>query len=53
LKQPNGVVLPAEPVMNPVDLERRGAAIVNSPDARAIVEQIVLRERRDSARHAL
>lgn len=41
LRQTNGVVVPAEPVMSPVDLERRGAAIVNSPDARAIMEQIV------------
>ena len=40
MRQPNGVVVPAEPVMNPVDLERRGAAIVNSPDARAIMEDM-------------
>lgn len=40
MKQPNGVVVPAEPVMNPVDLERRGATIVNSPDARLIIERM-------------
>jgi 7,8-dihydropterin-6-yl-methyl-4-(beta-D-ribofuranosyl)aminobenzene 5'-phosphate synthase len=40
MRQPNGVVVPAENVMNPVDLERRGAALVNSRDARAIVEQL-------------
>lgn len=40
LRQPNGTVIPAEPVMKPVDLERRGATIVNSPDARVIVEQM-------------
>jgi 7,8-dihydropterin-6-yl-methyl-4-(beta-D-ribofuranosyl)aminobenzene 5'-phosphate synthase len=40
MKQPNGVVLPAEPVMNPVDLERRGAAIVNSADSRLIMDQM-------------
>ncbi len=40
MRQPNGLVVPAESVMNPVDLERRGAAIVNSPDARAIMEQM-------------
>lgn len=40
MKQPNGVVVPAEPVMNPVDLQRRGAAIVNSPDSRLIMEQM-------------
>jgi 7,8-dihydropterin-6-yl-methyl-4-(beta-D-ribofuranosyl)aminobenzene 5'-phosphate synthase len=40
MRLPNGSVIPAENVMNPVDLERRGAAIVNSPDARVIMEQI-------------
>ncbi len=40
LRQPNGTVVPAENVMKPVDLERRGAAIVNSPDARAIMERM-------------
>jgi 7,8-dihydropterin-6-yl-methyl-4-(beta-D-ribofuranosyl)aminobenzene 5'-phosphate synthase len=40
MRQLNGLVVPAESVMNPVDLERRGAAIVNSPDARAIMEQM-------------
>ncbi|MEO8442142.1 MAG: MBL fold metallo-hydrolase, partial [Betaproteobacteria bacterium] len=40
MRQSNGVVVPAEPVMNPVDLERRGATIVNSPDARAIMEDM-------------
>ncbi len=40
MRLPNGTVIPAENVMNPVDLERRGAAIVNSPDARVIVEQL-------------
>jgi len=40
LRQPNGTVVPAENVMKQVDLERRGAAIVNSPDARAIMEQV-------------
>lgn len=40
LKQPNGVVVPAEPVMSPGDLERRGAAVVNSAEARAILEQM-------------
>ncbi len=40
MRQPNGVVVPAEPVMNPVDLARRGADVVNSPDARVIMEQM-------------
>ncbi|MBI3043831.1 MAG: MBL fold metallo-hydrolase [Betaproteobacteria bacterium] len=40
MKQPNGVVVPAEPVMDPVALERRGATVVNSPDARAIMEDL-------------
>jgi len=40
MRQPNGIVVPAEVVMNPADLERRGAAVFNSPDARAIIEQL-------------
>jgi len=40
LRQPNGTVIPAENVMKPVDLERRGAVVVNSPDARIIMEQM-------------
>lgn len=40
MRRPNGVVIPAERVMNPVDLERRGAAIVSSPDARVIMQQM-------------
>lgn len=40
LRQPNGEVVPAETVMKSVDLTRRGAAIVSSPDARVIVEQM-------------
>ncbi|MCW5576286.1 MAG: MBL fold metallo-hydrolase, partial [Burkholderiales bacterium] len=36
----NGGILPAEPVMTPVDLERRGAAICNSPEARVIAENL-------------
>lgn len=40
MRRPNGTVVPAEVVMSPVDLERRGAAIVNSPDARVIMEQM-------------
>ena len=40
MRQPNGIVIPAERVMDPVELERRGAAIVNSPDSRAIMESM-------------
>jgi len=40
LRQPGGEVVPAEPVMSAIDLERRGAAIVNSGDARAIMERM-------------
>jgi 7,8-dihydropterin-6-yl-methyl-4-(beta-D-ribofuranosyl)aminobenzene 5'-phosphate synthase len=40
MRQANGIVIPAERVMDPIELERRGAAIVNSPDARAIMEQM-------------
>lgn len=40
MRLPNGKVIPAERVMDPVELERRGAAIVNSPDARAIMDQM-------------
>lgn len=40
MRLPNGLVIPAETVMNPVDLERRGAVIVSSPDARTIVERM-------------
>lgn len=40
MRLPNGMVIPAETVMSPVDLERRGAAIVSSPDARTIVERM-------------
>jgi len=40
LRRPNGTVVPAEVVMNPVELERRGAALVNSPDARGVIEQL-------------
>jgi 7,8-dihydropterin-6-yl-methyl-4-(beta-D-ribofuranosyl)aminobenzene 5'-phosphate synthase len=36
----NGLVVPAENIMKPPDLERRGATVVNSPEAQAIVEQI-------------
>ena len=41
MRQRDGSVLPAEGLMKPVDLERRGAAVVNSPDARAIMEQML------------
>ena len=40
LKMPDGVVLPAESVMEPALFERRGAAVVNSPEPRAIMEQM-------------
>jgi len=40
MRQPNGEVIPAERVMDPVELQRRGAAIVSSPDARLIMEQM-------------
>jgi 7,8-dihydropterin-6-yl-methyl-4-(beta-D-ribofuranosyl)aminobenzene 5'-phosphate synthase len=40
MKIPSGDIVPAEPVMNPADIERRGAAVVNSADARAIMEQM-------------
>ncbi len=40
LRMPNGMVLLAENVMKPVDLTNRGAAVVNSPDARTIMEQM-------------
>ena len=40
IRQSNGTVIPAENVMKPVDLARRGAAVVNSPDARVIMEQM-------------
>ena len=39
MRERNGNVRPAENVMKPVDLERRGASVVNSPDARVIMEQ--------------
>jgi len=40
MRQPNGVVVPAETVMNPADLARRGAAIVSSPNARVVAEEM-------------
>ena len=40
LRRPDGMVIPAEIVMKPVDLAKRGAAVVNSPDARVIMEQM-------------
>jgi len=40
LRRPDGMVIPAENVMKPLDLARRGAAVVNSPDARVIMEQM-------------
>jgi len=40
MRRSDGVVVPAEPVMNPVELERRGAATVNSPEARLIMEEM-------------
>lgn len=40
MRQRDGSVLPAEGIMKPVDLERRGAAVVSSPQARAIMEQM-------------
>ena len=40
LRRPDGMVIPAENVMKPLDLARRGAAGVNSPDARGIMEQM-------------
>jgi 7,8-dihydropterin-6-yl-methyl-4-(beta-D-ribofuranosyl)aminobenzene 5'-phosphate synthase len=40
LRHPNGSVILNENVMKPQDLERRGAAVVNSPDARVIMEQM-------------
>jgi 7,8-dihydropterin-6-yl-methyl-4-(beta-D-ribofuranosyl)aminobenzene 5'-phosphate synthase len=40
MRQPDGMVIPAENVMKPVDLTSRGAAVVNSPDARVIMEQM-------------
>jgi len=40
MRRPDGMVVPAELVMNPVELERRGATIVNSPNARLITEDM-------------
>lgn len=40
LRQPDGIVVPAEKIMDPADLASRGAAIVNSPDARVIADQL-------------
>lgn len=40
MRRPDGKVVPAELVMNPVELERRGATIVNSPNARLIMEDM-------------
>lgn len=40
MKMPDGFVLPNEGVMNPADLEGRGAAVVNSPEPRALMEQM-------------
>jgi 7,8-dihydropterin-6-yl-methyl-4-(beta-D-ribofuranosyl)aminobenzene 5'-phosphate synthase len=40
MKMPDGYVLTNEGVMNPADLERRGAAVVNSPEPRALMEQM-------------
>jgi 7,8-dihydropterin-6-yl-methyl-4-(beta-D-ribofuranosyl)aminobenzene 5'-phosphate synthase len=40
VRLPNGFVIPLENVMKPVDLERRGAAVVNSPYGRTIMEQM-------------
>ena len=39
-RQPNGKLTLFEDVMKPIDLARRGAAVVNSPDARAIMERM-------------
>jgi 7,8-dihydropterin-6-yl-methyl-4-(beta-D-ribofuranosyl)aminobenzene 5'-phosphate synthase len=40
VRLPNGLVIPFENIMKPDDLERRGAAVVNSSDARAIMDQM-------------
>lgn len=40
LRQQNGMVAPAEDLMKPIELERRGAAVVNSPDARLIMDDM-------------
>lgn len=40
MRLPNGKFMPFEDVMKPIDLERRGAAVVNSPEARIIMEQM-------------
>ena len=40
MKRADGFVLPAERVMDPVDLAGRGAAVVNSPEPRALMEQM-------------
>lgn len=40
LRQQNGMIVPAENLMKPIDLERRGAAVVNSPDARLIMGEM-------------
>jgi 7,8-dihydropterin-6-yl-methyl-4-(beta-D-ribofuranosyl)aminobenzene 5'-phosphate synthase len=39
MKWGGDAVVPAESVMDPVLLERRGATVVNSPEARALMEQ--------------
>jgi 7,8-dihydropterin-6-yl-methyl-4-(beta-D-ribofuranosyl)aminobenzene 5'-phosphate synthase len=40
VRQQNGMIVPAENIMNPVDLQRRGASVVSSPDARAIMQKM-------------
>ncbi|MCC7080890.1 MAG: MBL fold metallo-hydrolase [Burkholderiales bacterium] len=40
MRQPDGCVIPAERVMDPADLARRGATIVSSADARVIAEEL-------------
>jgi len=40
MRLPNGFVVPAEEVMKPTDLERRGALIVSSPLARTMAEEV-------------
>lgn len=40
MRLPNGFVVPAEEVMKPPDLERRGALIVSSPLARTMAEEL-------------
>jgi len=40
MRRRDGRVVPAENVMKPADLAKRGAAVVNSPHARAIMDEL-------------